>query len=373
MEAEPMRVLQYAKRSVLTVAAVCSVLTGCGDSGPEVPFNPAGTTADLEAMNATFESPVFASFSTFSLMFDPALAGAPMISASAAAMDVRASTTADLRAVAVRSARRLAGLIRSPKHDGFSAAAAAIPAGVAGRTLVYDVATDRYVLSDRALLATNTVRFILYAVDPVTFAPVEPLVETGHVDLVQLSSTSTSASARVTVVSGTTTYLNYTVSVVSTASSGRVSVSGFITDGNNEANIDLRATLTLSGGLTLTYGVDVPTRDVSIDLTLTSSGVDPESSTIDIRLDMRGPNCWIVMTGEFTTTGGTLTVQNNGDAFATITTSGTEAPVITGAEGQPLTDEEVQALGAIFLLTNEAFASFDQLFAPVGIFVEPTA
>ena len=85
-----MRVLQLAKRSVTTVAMVSLVLAGCsGDSGPEAPFNPAGTSADLEAMNSTFSSPAFASFSTFSLMFDAALGGAPIIASSAQALDIR--------------------------------------------------------------------------------------------------------------------------------------------------------------------------------------------------------------------------------------------------------------------------------------------
>jgi hypothetical protein len=91
-EAEPMHVLHLAKRSLLTVAAAALALTGCGDSGPDVPFNPAGTTGDLEAFNSTFESSTFASFSTFSLMFDGALApAAPVVSASAAALDIRAA------------------------------------------------------------------------------------------------------------------------------------------------------------------------------------------------------------------------------------------------------------------------------------------
>jgi hypothetical protein len=343
-----------------------------------VPFNPTGTTADLAAMNATFESSTFASFSTFSLLFDAALGPSPLITASAAALDIRASNKAGMRVAAMRSARRMAAIM-SPKPSGaprpgggFSALAAAIPPEAAGKTFIYDPGTGGYVVSDREPLASNTVRFILYAVDPVTFAPVDPLVETGYVDIIDLSSGSTSA-ARVRVFSGDTEYLNYLVSISSTVTSGRISVIGFVTDGATQANFNLRATLTSSAGLTLTYSVDVPSRDVSIDLTLTSSGFDPETSTIEVTLDMRGPNGWLLLSGEFTVDGGTLTVRSNGKLLATITSMGTTDPVITGTDGQPLAQEEAEALQGIFQLTGEAFTSFDQMFAPVGSVLEPAA
>lgn len=365
-----MHVLHLAKRSVLTVAAVCVALTGCGSSEPDVPFNPAGTTADLGAVSSTFESSTFASFSSFSLLFDAALMpAAPVISASAAALDIRATTRQGMRAAAVRSAQRLAPLMSSASKTGMSASvAAAIPAEVAGKTFVYS--GDTYVMSDLAGAPANGVRFLLYAVDPVTLAPVTPLVETGYVDLVDLSSGSTSA-ARVRVVSGDVEYLNYTVTVINTVSGGRVSVLGFVTDGTNQANINLRATLTSNAGLTLTYSVDVPTRDFSIDLALTASGLDPETSTIGITLDVRGGNGWIHMTGQFDQTGGTLNVSVSGNQFATITQTGAGAPVITGADGLPLTDEDVAALEGVFEMTNGAFTSFDQLFLPVGAFIQP--
>jgi hypothetical protein len=365
-----MRVLQLAKRSVLTAAAVCVALTGCGESGPNVPFNPTGTTDDLAAVNSTFGSSTFASFSTFSLMFDAALAGSPMVSASAAAMDVRGKGRADMRAAAVRSAKRLAAILPRAGQNGAHATIASIPAGVAGKTFVYSGGS--YVVSDRTGAPTNGVRFILYAVDPVTFTPVAPLVETGYVDLSDLSSGSTSA-ARVRVFSGETEYLNYTVSVTGTLSGGRVSVFGYVTDGTNRANVNLRATVTLSGGLTLAYNVSVPEREFAITLTLSSSGLDPETGTIQVTLTVLGANGWIQMSGQFEQTGVTMNVSVSGRHFATITAVGGGEPVITGADGEPLTDEDIAALSGIFEMTASAFTSFDLLFAPVGVFLEPAA
>jgi hypothetical protein len=366
MEAELMRVLQFAKRCVVTVAAVCVALTGCtGDTSPDAPFNPTGTTADMEAVNSTFASPTFASFSTFGEMFDAALGTAPMISASRAALDLRGANARDLRASAVRAAKRLAAVMPKAAPEGMSASAAEIPPAYAGKTFVYDVNTSSYVVSDRPLLdQTNKVRFILYAVDPLTFSPVLPLVETGYVDLIDLSEGST-AAIRVVVVSGTTTYLDYTVTASSTATSGRVNVIGYVTDGTTRANINFGSTLTITAGLSLTYDVTVPQRDVSIDLTLMSTNIGQQTATTVVDLTMSGPNGTVTMTGQFSSTGGTLNVLVNGAPFATITTSGSTT-TITRTGGEPLTDEESTALTVIFELTDEAFISFDDMVAPVG-------
>jgi hypothetical protein len=198
----------------------------------------------------------------------------------------------------------------------------------------------------------------------VTFAPVEPLVETGHVDLIDLSAGTTQA-ARVVVVSGSTTYLDYTVSSSSTTSSGRITVIGFVTDGVTQANVNLQATLTFTAGLTLAYSVDLPQRDVSIDITVNVSDTTDPASPINVSVLMRGPNGTVSISGQFTTTTGTLHVSISGHAFATITTNGTTT-TITRNDGTPLADDELLALNGVFELQAGAFGSFDQMFAPVG-------
>jgi hypothetical protein len=330
-------------------------------------------------MNSTFTSPTFASFSTFSLLFDAALGGPPLISTSAGALDIptkglRGGGTAGMRAAALRTARRIAAIMprpaagSKPPATGFSASAMDLPTEVAGKTFVYDPGTAAYVASELALLDANTVRFILYAVDPVTYAPIEPLVETGHVDVIDLSAGSTQA-ARVLVVSGGTTYVDYTVSASSTVSSARISVIGYVTDGTTQANINLRSTITFTAGLTLTYSLDLPQRDVSIDLTVNVDDVSTPDGTLVMNLLMRGPNGTVAMTGTFTSTTGTITVRINGNAFASITTDGTTT-TITRNDGLPLSDDELEALTTVFEMSGSAFTAFDQMFAPVGALFE---
>lgn len=361
-----MRVLQFAKRSVVTVALVSGTLAGCSsNSSPDAPFSPAGTSADLDAVGSTFKSPTFTSFSALSLKFDAAIGGAPIISASAAAMDIRGTgDAAGLRAAAVQTARRLAAMMSRPAKQGLRASMMPIRASIAGKTFEYDLATGTYVVSSRPLLASNTVRFILYAIDPVTLLPVNPLVETGYVDLID-RTVGTTHSAEIIVVSGTTTYLDYTITATSTASSGQVTVIGYVTDGAVQANLNLRSVLTFTGGLTLSYSLKVPDRDVSIDLTLTATDISQQTGTITVNLSIRGPNGTVTMTGQFTSTTGLLHVRINGDAFATITTNGTTT-TITRDDGQPVSNEEMGSMNRVFELQAGAFTSFDQMLAPVG-------
>jgi hypothetical protein len=366
-----MSILHYAKRSVLAAVAV-SFAVGCGgDSGPAT-FNPTGTSDDIGSVNSAFESPTFTAFSSLSVLFDAALGAAPTISSSAAALDMRGATTAaGYRAAALRSAQRLAKILPTSRNKSFSASRASVPAQYAGVTFVYNTADGTYIASDIAGAPVNGVRFLLYAVDPLTLEPVDPLVTTGYVDLIDKSVGVTNA-AQIIVVSGGITYLDYTVSASSSASSGVVNAIGYITDGTTRANFNLHATVTMTSGLALDYTLTVPSRDVGIHLTLVATGLDTQAGTLDIALDMHGPNGTVTFAGEFSPDGGTLTVKVGGELFATIVSSGDQT-VITGANGHVLTAEDQQALNDIYILSGGAFGSFDQLLAPVGMYISGTA
>jgi hypothetical protein len=366
-----MRVLQSTKRSVTLLAAACVALSACGDSGPEAPFNPTGTTEDISAVHDAFSSDAFTSLSTFSLYFDAALGTAPLVTGSASAFNFRRATNdRELRAVATRNARRVAALLQGRGQSSFSAASASIPSDVAGKTFEYN--GTEYVATERTGAPSNGVRFIIYAVNPITLQPNDPLDEVGYVQVTDLSGTTTQA-ARVVVVSNNITYLDYTAVASATVTGGRITVTGYVTDGTHRANINLRSTVTEANGLSLLYSIDVPQRDVSIDLTMTTTGLDPQTATIGIDLGMSGPNGTVSMSGEFTESGGTITVRVNGDVFANVVSDGGGEPVITGADGEPLSQEDEVAFQQIFGLTGEAFITFDVMLLPIGFFMVPTA
>ena len=360
-----MRVLQFAKRPVLLLAAAAFALAGCsGSSEPTVPFNPTGASEDMAAAGSAFNSEVYASFSSLSVLFDGAMGATPLVSGSAAALDIR-RTSATPEGAMARTADLLRRMIPQSPSSSIGTVSQFIAPEIAGKTFVYSGGS--YVLSDLTGAPANGVRFLLYTVDPITALPYVPLVETGYVDLIDLSTVTTRA-ARVLVVSQGTTYLDYRATATSSLTSGRVSVNGFITNGSVNATFNLVATLTATG-LTLTQSIDVPIRDLSLDLSLTATGTTPETSSIAMTLDMRGQNGWVRLTGSFTSTGGTLTVLVNGATFATITVTDSSEPVIAGANGQPLTLEEQQALEDIFEFTGGSFTAFDQLVAPVGTII----
>jgi hypothetical protein len=290
-----------------------------------------------------------------------------LVSTSASAIELRGAGTAKaIQAAAARSAERLARLMPRRTAHGFSASSATIPTEYLGKTFVYSGGS--YTVSALTGAPATGVRFLLYAVDPITLLPAEPLNQTGYVDLMDMSSGTTS-SARVIVVSGGITYVDYRVNVSPTLTGVRVVVLGFISDGINEAMFNLRSVLTSASGLTLTYSIDVPERDLSVDLTLGATGTTPENSNISVTMDLRGQNGWVRLTGAFTATGGTLNVAINGTPFATITSTAGAETVITGVSGQPLTPEELETLQLIFEFTGGAFIAFDQLLAPVGGFI----
>ena len=81
----------------------------------------------------------------------------------------------------------------------------------------------------------------------------------------------------------------------------------------------------------------------------------------------------VSMAGQFSESGGTLTVRVNGNVYATVTATGVGDPVITGANGQPLSDEDAGALQNLFDMTGDAFISFDAMIMPVGVFLAPEA
>ena len=138
-EARPMRVLQCTKRSVTLLAAACVALSACGDSGPETPFNPTGTTEDIAAVHDAFSSDAFASFSTLQRL----LRRRARHVTAGLGIGRRAQLPPDderRRAPGGRGAERPPGGCAHAEgdHGSFSASTAAIPAEVAGKTFEYN-------------------------------------------------------------------------------------------------------------------------------------------------------------------------------------------------------------------------------------------
>ena len=363
--------MQMLRRPVvrfLAAVALTGALGACGENGPSGPFDPAGTTADVATVQGMFTSESFNSFSAASSDIDAVTSGA--LSASISAVQSGAAAHGPL-ADAPALARTLSAILPGSTASGFSASSGSIPATALGKTFVYSTADGHWVVSDRTGAPTDGVRFVLYAVDPLTHQPVTPLSETGYVDIIDHSGTS-SVDVRVLAVSGTTTFIDYHVTASGGTSGGTIRVQGFISDLTDRADFDLKAGVSFNGttgSITLDYDLQIPTRDVTIQFTLHADSFSTAGADGSLSLLMQGPHGKVQMDGDFTSTGGTLAVEVNGAAFATITLDASFNPTVTGSTGEPLTDQERQALEQITRVAGGAFEMINQLLAPANALI----
>jgi hypothetical protein len=354
-----MRVLHSAKAS-FAVLALTALVVGCGgdSTAPDAPFDPAGTSSDIAAIDASFESPAAEGFAAASGSISTVLGESP------AAFAVKAMPTKALiaggRKGASHYATTVAKAYRQPGGNGAAyVTAASIPAEYLGVTFAYNVDTDQYEASELSGAPENGVRFLVYAVNPISGLIIEPLVEVGYADIVMTESAS-AVTVRVELVSSGVTYLDYLVGVTGSANSATISVAGYISNGDDRVNFDLDTHLT-STALTADYVLTVPTRN---GFRLDFEGTITETSS-DSRLEARGAHGTVVVTGEHSGTSGTFEVTVNGEPFATIDYTQGQDPVITGADGQPLTEEELEALRNVFQVFIEGFDFVEDLIDPL--------
>ena len=354
-----MRVTHYARRS-LAAAGLALALAGCkNDGAAPSEFDPQGTAADMAAAQDAFASGPTASFAAVGGDISLALGGSPLVASSAALALSHPSKASE------RYARQIASLVPAG-GAGIQASVVAIPSEVAGKTFVWDESTNTYVVSDLSGAPSNGVRFLLYAVDPVTYRPVEPVVETGYVDVID-QSTSALANVRIKVVEGDVTYLDYQVVASATTSSGLVTISGFAFNGTTRASFTLKNTVSENNGgivIVLDYSLDVPSRNLSVDWTATIANISLTDVVVTLDLAVSGPNGDVRLVGTSGVDGGTYTVKVNGDTFATITLT-TSSLTITGAGGDPLTSDEAQALEMVFYSYEASLDAFSHLLMPV--------
>lgn len=356
-----MRLTHSAMRS-LAAGALALSLAACGkdSSGPSA-FNPSGTSADMSAAEGAFSSSQMSSFAAVGADISTVLSGSAV---QVSALAIQGAPNG--AAATARYARQLASLV--PHRGALQAMTMSIPAGIAGKTFVWDSASDTYVASELTGAPGDGVRFMLYALDPVTFRPAEPLVEVGYVDLVD-QSTASALDVQVKVIDGATTYLQYAVTATATATGGVVELKGFASNGTTLANFDLKSTVNESSGsqvIALDYHLGVPSRHLALDWSATLSNLSDTQVVATVDFAVSGPNGDVHLVGTIGTDGGTLTVKVNGSMFATMAVVPGSDPVITGAGGATLTAEEQESLNSIFSFYEGSQYVFTGLLVPVG-------
>ena len=227
--------------------AACSDSTAPGDA-----FDSAESAADLAAVESAFDTDVFASLSAMGGGFST-VSQAPAVAAmmvDAGRISVTSPEEWREREVAIADLLARSG-----------AQVLVIPESFRGRTYAHHPQEGWYHAADRTGAPENGMRFILYAVNPVTEDPTE--TEIGYVD-VKDESTETAAVVRLIVVSGEVEYVNYRVTASGQIGSLSVVIDGFVTDGTETVEFTLSHSLSATfatASAEIDYEVSVPSRD----------------------------------------------------------------------------------------------------------------
>lgn len=362
----PSRVARMAMAAMLVAAT-----TACGDDGPNYPdvFDPAAIAEEIGGAGAAMNAPATESFAASGSLIDDAIAaiGVPLAVETPAQLLDGPLQMRELRSLMARM-KRPAAALRTATPGGTTAQA--IPAFALGKTFVYDPEAGAYEVSDVPGAPSNGTRFVLYAVDPVFGEPVEPLVETGHVDLTRTAGAN-SATARVEVFAAGVSnlkVLDYLARVAGSATSPRIELEGFATNGQDRVEFTLVTAFSFADDrVSLNWRTEVPTSDLV--LRLEQSFIDDENPRFNIDAAVVSANGRIDLDGTVTDEeGGALVVKVNGEDFATmeLATGEDEEPTILNADGEPLTEEEQSTLLQIFEWFAGAFIVFLALMAPMG-------
>ena len=237
-----------------------------------------------------------------------------------------------------------------------------IPSALLGATCIWDVAQTAYVDDPTQTNApANGIRFILYTIDQSTFLPVDPLDDIGHIDIIDLSGTSSIDVDIVAVVSGMT-LVDYGVngSWSDVDQTFNLDMSGFLSNGSDQLNFTWNATGTATS-FSQSYSIDFGPISVSMD---TDYSATMSTTTWVITDDSNGDEIRIVFgmneqTGDLLSGSG---VWFNGTQVAEFQGSNFEFNLVP-TEGSPLTNNDLALLTvAAFTLEFELLFALEELF-----------
>ncbi len=371
-------------RLLLRPALAGLVLAGftgaCGKDAiaPKSLADPQATTAQLASLDTIFNAAVLHSFSAVSGSIQPtAQAPVPALALVGALNPLTRSP--ELRPYARRiEGARVFGQVLPQRSS--SLIAALLPPALMGKTFEWNFTTLQYDTTARAGAPATGVRFILYAINDLTGSPAEPAVEVGYLDLIDESGTGApKVHVIVAGVGGTPVYVNYTVSLASQSVNYVITTVGYITNGAaSPDSVRFSGAVTASGSetsLSVTEDVsfDVNSHDIHVRnwqrITLTQT-------TVSLRISFRFEHGGEVVTLEGTldvdetagTVTGTIVAKVDGGLFATCTVTGTSTTyslTCTGADGDGLNANEVEALHHLGDAVESIGSMFEGILTPV--------
>ena len=254
-----------------------------------------------------------------------------------------------------------------------------VPDELYGSTFVYNVELGDYEVDPDATGAPETgVRVMYYAVDPLTYDYVQPLVPVGHIDFAD-ASTEGSYRLDVDVVSDASgTLADYFVAMSGNETEGTIELEGFLSDGSEQVDFDIRMAGTETATQTTgdwDFTISNDAQNASIIMDATSVG-DDQGSELDATFTVRhGSNAAVFRIDEvYELVGddfvGTVdgTLSYNGATVVEISGDAAE-PTFTRPGGEALTQREVAALFRVWGMYATSVLLTIQLIAPFAFFV----
>jgi len=357
------------RRIIAAVMPVAVVgLAACGSTSPTA-FDPAALSQSTDAVLNTMDS-----------------------SQVQQSMDVMGSKM-NAGAAALSGVSQLAGLPRVALGGGFTAWAtqqlqafqsatsrpvaapeAVIPAGALGVTFTYNVDLGVYQADTISGAPSNGVRFILYAVNPLTLTVVTPLNAIGHADILDESTSGTNQVELQAYVNGNNTPLiDYTAKASVTLTGGVVSggtaeASGYISNGSKEVDFDLTQDFSTTTGLSVDYQLSVANTDITIEFQASVTLAQVASITVTVQAS---GNKDVITAGG--TLGGDITGQITHNGTLEVNIAGTQDnPTFTDASNNPITGAQLLELERVGLFINAVVVHVDALLAPAhALFLLP--
>lgn len=228
----------------------------------------------------------------------------------------------------------------------------AIPADALGKTFVYDLGTDAYVVDPTASDAPSSgVRYVLYAWEAGSETPVTPLTRVGFVDVVPSTATGTSDDVRVTLVRDAPRLTITDFSVVHGKNSDgddAFGIAGSATDGATTADVALTGTQSgTPGSAKLLFNTHLSSNTLGVG-TFEQLTFDQAAGSQGGRLEVRYENH--AFTDDAAPSGSARELRFDGDLYARVLF--THAADVTRveyikADGTSLTQKEITDVNAL--------------------------
>ncbi|HEX9705778.1 MAG TPA: hypothetical protein VGA20_11070 [Gemmatimonadales bacterium] len=355
--------------------ALVALTAACETMAPEF-SDPGALTAELQQVNATFDTPAFTSFSGLAEFMGPPAAPAvgALLRSTSPEYLVDPSKPNQRSVAAAEGLRAMVGTFSRPQTGPI------IPDALYGNAYEWDVTTDAYVESTTRTGPTSGVRFFIYALDPITDLPAEPLNEVGYVDLID-ESVAPALTLHILVknAAGTVTYVDYTVTVTGSTGSFAASAAGHVANGATGAaqrRLDFTVSFAASGTET---AADL-SADATFDLANSSVGFELhddahlEQSVWTFSRDFRfhRPGEVVTVVGSLTITQtapdaftieGSVTIRINGEGFVTLTFA--DGVLQTSRE---LTEQEQLVVIALLEALDDVWDAIEDFFDPAEHF-----